>query len=536
MPNQFMKQFSRRKLYEEIWTHALSNVAKKYDVPYPQLRVACMRWNIPLPTQSYWGKLYAGQKVTWEPLPDAENDTVVLEYSRLGKKIQRNPSAKKEDEENTLNQPALASQSPEVATITQFLAAPIVKREYAQFPQRNTYSRDKLHEEVWTEPVSTVAKRYGVSDVGLRKVCISLDVPLPPRGYWARKKAGQDVQVTPLPPHEGVDTKQGLKTYQEEQAITTLADKLSFLKENELLLLYRTCQTIAVSDEEKRLHPIVRSIKSEITEYTKKHKRDILANWAVDKWHRRPDDEPPFWRQLSPEILPRVYRIMDAIYTAIEQLGGKALISGAVQIRGEYVPFDINEGQLTVAHVVTPAEQKELDAYQKRSFFAVKPNIRKYDYQPNGKLRIVMWNGKQFRDTEQQPLESRLGEILISLYINSEDVRTERLRLEEQKRKEEEERRQRELRRERYNAEIEEVRALQNEASDYAIACQIRQYANAIAAKPDISEEEQQWVAWALEKADWFDPSVAANDPALGKRRHQDDSERKKLEKKYYWW
>lgn len=41
MSKQFTKQFSRRKLYEEIWTYALSNVAKKYDVPYSQLRVAC---------------------------------------------------------------------------------------------------------------------------------------------------------------------------------------------------------------------------------------------------------------------------------------------------------------------------------------------------------------------------------------------------------------------------------------------------------------------------------------------------------------
>ena len=30
------------------------------------------------------------------------------------------------------------------------------------------YKREVLYEEVWAEPVSTVAKRYGVSDVALR--------------------------------------------------------------------------------------------------------------------------------------------------------------------------------------------------------------------------------------------------------------------------------------------------------------------------------------------------------------------------------
>jgi hypothetical protein len=48
------------------------------------------------------------------------------------------------------------------------------------------FQRDELYEEVWTEAVSKVAKRYGISDVGLRQICVSLEVPLPPRGYWAR--------------------------------------------------------------------------------------------------------------------------------------------------------------------------------------------------------------------------------------------------------------------------------------------------------------------------------------------------------------
>ena len=61
------------------------------------------------------------------------------------------------------------------------------------------YTRETLYEEVWNEPVSTVAKKYGVSDVAIRKICKSMDIPVPPRGYWAKKRAGQKVQKTPLP-------------------------------------------------------------------------------------------------------------------------------------------------------------------------------------------------------------------------------------------------------------------------------------------------------------------------------------------------
>jgi len=41
------------------------------------------------------------------------------------------------------------------------------------------YERTKLYEEVRAEAVTTIAKRYGVSDVPLRKICKELAVPLP---------------------------------------------------------------------------------------------------------------------------------------------------------------------------------------------------------------------------------------------------------------------------------------------------------------------------------------------------------------------
>ena len=62
------------------------------------------------------------------------------------------------------------------------------------------YEREKLYEEVWKEPVLVVAKRYRVSNVALAKACRKLAVPLPPRGYWARIRAGQKALLRlPLP-------------------------------------------------------------------------------------------------------------------------------------------------------------------------------------------------------------------------------------------------------------------------------------------------------------------------------------------------
>ena len=63
--------------------------------------------------------------------------------------------------------------------------------------------REALYREVWVEPVITVAKRYGLSDVGLRKICKKLGVPLPPAGYWAKVRHGKKPLRPPLPDGEG---------------------------------------------------------------------------------------------------------------------------------------------------------------------------------------------------------------------------------------------------------------------------------------------------------------------------------------------
>jgi hypothetical protein len=62
-----------------------------------------------------------------------------------------------------------------------------------------TLTRKELYERVWTEPVDTLAKEYGLSNVGLGKACRRHDIPVPPRGYWARKAAGQNFRRPRLP-------------------------------------------------------------------------------------------------------------------------------------------------------------------------------------------------------------------------------------------------------------------------------------------------------------------------------------------------
>ena len=47
-------------------------------------------------------------------------------------------------------------------------------------------NRQALYDQVWAEPMRTVAERYELSDAGFAKICRGADIPTPPRGYWAK--------------------------------------------------------------------------------------------------------------------------------------------------------------------------------------------------------------------------------------------------------------------------------------------------------------------------------------------------------------
>ncbi len=56
------------------------------------------------------------------------------------------------------------------------------------------FTRVELYEKVWSKSMSSLAKEWGISDVGLAKICKPYNIPRPDLGYQARKQAGIKVQ------------------------------------------------------------------------------------------------------------------------------------------------------------------------------------------------------------------------------------------------------------------------------------------------------------------------------------------------------
>src|SRR5947199_8556674 len=61
--------------------------------------------------------------------------------------------------------------------------------------RQDVYRRQELYEQLWSQPVAKIAPSYGIS-VALAKICRKLKVPLPGRGYWAKRTHGHSVKAS----------------------------------------------------------------------------------------------------------------------------------------------------------------------------------------------------------------------------------------------------------------------------------------------------------------------------------------------------
>lgn len=60
-------------------------------------------------------------------------------------------------------------------------------------------TREELYNLVWAKPMTQVAEQFEISDRAMAKMCAKKQVPVPPRGYWAKKSVGKDVPAIALP-------------------------------------------------------------------------------------------------------------------------------------------------------------------------------------------------------------------------------------------------------------------------------------------------------------------------------------------------
>lgn len=525
---------SRQQLYDEIWELSALGVAKKYDIPYSQFMQQVKIAGVPIPPSGYWTKISFGKPVEKNPL--SGDPVEILTLVMAAPKRRRTESGKIPDSPvETASPPGAAAENPE---ISQSQSTPEIPERMETIDRHgqphNIYDRETLYREVWQSPVIDVATRYKVSDTVIRKICKALEIPLPKQGYWAKLRAGKPVEKRLPLPKTSTHTKQislqtgtahRLKSERNQNA-------LDFLSDEDRIALMAVAIQIRIPDESERMHPKIVAHRKVVAAWRKEHKND-----SETRYRSRHVEEPPFLASgISENSVPRACHILDTLAKAVEPLGGKLQSDLTFVVNDETIKLTFSEAKDKVEHTLTKEENRQLLEYQekrKQYSYISQPQIPKYDHPYNGRLTLEISQGKSFRDGSVS-LEERLGDILLELYIAAENTKQDRLRREEAERQRREEERKKEEHRKRHDLEVDKTLALKHEAEDYDIACKIRQYISAyVAAHPD--EDVSEWVEWATEKADWYDPTVSREDEFLGVRDRTKEAD-KREPKRYSWY
>lgn len=257
-------EFTRKKLYEEIWKLSVAGVARKYGIPYAKCLAQVKEAQIPVPPSGYWTKINFGKLVEQTPLPGDGDATVILQKDDSQR---ANPTGW---EETCQASPSKANPGPEIPMVFSPVepATQAVAEEEAgqggdtplETVQRwgqtfYVYDRETLYREVWESPVTEVAKRYKLSDAAIHKICQSLNIPIPPLGYGRKLLAGKPVKKPPLPPggelkKVGVQTDTGTSNRGREKAVP-----LGFLPEEERQVVLNVAAQILLPQENDRMRP-----------------------------------------------------------------------------------------------------------------------------------------------------------------------------------------------------------------------------------------------------------------------------------------
>ena len=515
---------SRKVLYEEIWNMSATKVAEKYELSYTRLLRACKQNQIPVPPPGYYAKIAAGKPVKRIPLPESETETIAIEAPRERQAKVPTVEAKSfSDLESESGADTNAGQTEEEDDQDKI---PLVR--YGDIERAE---REDLYQKVWERPVSEVAKEYHISDNALRKRCIRLNVPLPERGYWARLRAGRTVSKADLPALE-LPQQQKPKTG-DRRKLHLQSPVLRFFRRRDREELLSFASVLRVGNTSSQMLDSVRQMEVKCREWSNPNSQGVYGNYYIP----RRTEAPYLADAVSPKSYSRVFHLIDALLKALLPYTGSMSYDHTLRVNGETVSISISEEKDNVVHEITQAERMRMLEYEearRESQYASRPQIPKYDHPWSGRLKIVIQEKHVFEDCNAYILEDRIGEIFISLFEASCTVRLQRMQAEERRREELEESRRKEQLKRRYNEEVDRTMALVNAAQDYSTACMIRAYIEAVRASgAGGTDPDPDWLEWAAQKADWFDPTVAREDEWFGKRRHQDSSERKKLDRRW---
>lgn len=189
--------------------------------------------------------------------------------------------------------------------------------------------REKLYKDAWKTPISKLAKEEGISDVALRKRLTKLDIPLPPRGYWAKnEKKRQKVPIPPLPEVTRALSERVFGYAIKCVNVDVLSDE-QLASESPFLLITEEskqaikdfCESFSVENQLRKPTPWIQSLIDRIDEKREKE-RENFERYRYSLWHT-PQKERTAPFDVSKKLEKRVLRILDSLDKRLYEIEGE---------------------------------------------------------------------------------------------------------------------------------------------------------------------------------------------------------------------
>ena len=362
-------------------------------------------------------------------------------------------------------------------------------------------TRHELYDLVWAEPLSRLAKKYNISDNGLRKICKKMNIPMPANGYWQKIHHQKSVVKENLPTYQGKDLitlcfRDSEGNYVEKTESPDSILKKEFLGDSKL--------SFRVSD--RLTNPDQLVIQAQQT-LTKDKRGSQPYNGVVTTFSGELNI------RVSPSKVSRALRFMDAFIKLVRAR-----------------KHDITNSRYGKICVVIFGVESEILLKEKMKIFRPqdKYGLGPQEFQPTGIFSFIIdsYPRKEWTDSKQL-IEDKLSDILVYLELKSNKILQERIEDERIRQiRAEEERKKMEFLALKHK-ELNAFEDLFNQALRWQQARFMRDYLSTVIENEKCNlttdTELNDWINWAKQKIDWYDPLIKAKDDLL------DDTDRKKL-------
>jgi hypothetical protein len=398
----------------------------------------------------------------------------------------------------------------------------------------HTFQREALFLEVWSTPMTALAKKYGLSDSGIRKICKAMEIPTPIAGHWAKAAVGKAPKPPKLPESAQTTVFQFDPSTKSATALSVRQEDDAWLNER-LRAEHFPSNLINVEQVPIKWHEAVVPLKIWLEGCASKYQKALKDKERADKAPARKSasfpnfshwdihsNEPilgsthhPMVMRVSVGTYQRALALLNALARAAEARGFKV----SVLKNKERLRFSIESTDIDIA--IT--ERLEESFIRVRSSWNSEERTEKKKI-PTGRLRLNLgpsYRTVQISENSSCPLEEELHRVFEYAYRQVIRSREDARASEVEKQKTEIRRlafevaeRQRKDRELKLAEEERRRKELVSQSDGWNLAMQIRKYVEAVdfrvqaerACKATLTGPYTEWRAWALATADSYDP------------------------------